>query len=652
MRLKISKSFIFLIGAVLLAGITALFYFDFRSNAILLEEMGVGEAKKLAKAIFDQLHTSMRLGGDRLENRAVIERFRKIDGIEEIRIVHGPSLDKQYGIEEDEVPLDALDRAALEGTPSQGVSRSQQGYKVARTVMPVFFEDSCRKCHFGRSGDVSGAVSVTVSMGEYERIISSHRIKFFIWGGGILLATYLAVLMLVHRKLLEPLEKLRQGAVELASGRLDYRGRLAPGDEFEELGEAFDGMAASLEAVSEDLRELGGKYSILVNMAADAILLRDLKTGLYAEANQAAVVLSGYSRDELLKMSPKDLFPLQKLSEYSQAARRWVHDEKGFLHDAMVIKKDGFLVPVEIAASLIEIKGRKYLQEIWRDISERKGLEETIRRQIGVLEEMVRVRTSELNSSVSELEEAYRKLKSSEQMLIQSAKLISLGEMGAGIAHELNSPLAGILSITEVLLSRTAKDDRNYFLFEKIKDAAVRSKYIILDMLTYSRPSREVFAPMYLNECIRATLTIFTSEIKTKSIEIVECFDPALPKVFGNKGQIMEVVLNVLKNARDAMSGSGTIFISTSAIEEKGKKFGVAEFRDTGTGISKDLADKIFDPFFTTKEKGGGHNIGLGLSISLSIIKEHGGRIEAENSPQGGAVFRIYLPVYAGVEKA
>ena len=162
MRLKISKSFIFLIGAVLLAGITALFYFDFRSNAILLEEMGVGEAKKLAKAIFDQLHTSMRLGGDRLENRAVIERFRKIGGIEEIRIVHGPSLDKQYGIEEDEVPLDALDRAALEGTPSQGVSRSQQGYKVARTVMPVFYEDSCRKCHFGRSGDVAGAVSVTV----------------------------------------------------------------------------------------------------------------------------------------------------------------------------------------------------------------------------------------------------------------------------------------------------------------------------------------------------------------------------------------------------------------------------------------------------------------------------------------------------------
>lgn len=652
MRLKLSKSFIFLVGAVLLAGIMALFYFDSRSNTKLLEEVGVGEARKLAKAIFDQLHTSMRLGGGRLENRAVIERFRKIDGIEEIRVIHGSVLDKQYGIEEDEVPIDALDRAALEGASANSVTRSPFGYKVARTVLPVVYEESCIKCHFGGVGDVSGAVSVTVSMKEYEQIISIHRIKFFIWGGGILMATSLAVLMLVHRRLLEPLEKLRQGAVELALGRFDYRVRLESGDEFEELGKAFDGMAASLEAASADLRELGEKYSKLVNMAADAILLRDLETGLYAEANQTAVILSGYSRDELLKMGPKDLFPLQKLSEYNQAVRRWVHDEKGFLHDALVIKKDSFLVPVEIAASLIEIKGRKYLQEIWRDISERKGLEETIRRQIGVLEEMVRVRTSELGSSLQELEEAYRKLKSSEQMLIQSAKLISLGEMGAGIAHELNSPLAGILSITEVLLSRTPKDDRNYFLFEKIKDAAVRSKYIILDMLTYSRPSREVFAPMYLNECIRATLTIFTSEIKTRSIEIIECFDPSLPKVLGNKGQIMEVVLNVLKNARDAMNGSGTIFISTAAKEENGKKFAMAEFMDTGTGIPEEVRDKIFDPFFTTKEKGGGHNIGLGLSISNSIIKEHGGWIESENSPKGGAVFRIYLPVYTGIENA
>ncbi|MBI2400066.1 MAG: HAMP domain-containing protein [Deltaproteobacteria bacterium] len=154
----------------------------------------------------------------------------------------------------DEVPRDALDRAALEGVPSQAVNRSHSGYKVARTVMPVLYDKSCGKCHFGRSGGVSGALSVTVSMKEHERIISSHRIKFYIWGGAILLATSFAVLMLVHRRLLEPLESLRQGALELAGGRFDYRVHLRSGDEFEELGEAFDGMAASLAAAAEDLR--------------------------------------------------------------------------------------------------------------------------------------------------------------------------------------------------------------------------------------------------------------------------------------------------------------------------------------------------------------------------------------------------------------
>ena len=443
MRLKLSKSFIFLIGSVLLAGISALLYFDYRTNSILLEEVGLGQAAKLANAISDQLHTSMRLGGGRHENRAIIERFKNIDGIEDIRIIHGPSVDRQYGVELDEVPTDALDMKALEGAPASSVARSQNGYMVARNVMPSFFEKSCLGCHVGRPGDVAGAVSVSVSMKEYERIVAGHSVKFFIGGGGILIVTSLVVLMLVHRRLLEPLEKLRDGALELARGRFEHRVGIRSGDEFEELGDAFDSMAASLSAASEDLSELGGKYSRLVDMAADAILLRDIETGLYAESNQAASVLSGYTRDELMKMCPADLFPLSKLSEYNQAVLRWVHDEKGFLHDAMVIKKEGFLVPVEISASLIEIKGRKFIQEIWRDVSERKGLEETIRRQIGVLEETVRVRTSELNSSLKELEEAYRRLKSSEQKLIQSAKLISLGEMGAGIAHELNSPLAG-----------------------------------------------------------------------------------------------------------------------------------------------------------------------------------------------------------------
>ena len=150
---------------------------------------------------------------------------------------------------------------------------------------------------------------------------------------------------------------------------------------------------------------------------------------------------------------------------------------------------------------------------------------------------------------------------------------------------------------------------------------------------------------MFLNESIRATLTLFISELKTSSIEIHEDFDPDLPKITGNKGQIMEVILNIIKNARDVMRGTGGIFISTRAVAVDGRDFAVAEIRDTGPGIPGEIMDKIFDPFFTTKEKGGGLNIGLGLSISRSIINAHGGGIQVESRPGEGATFRIFLPL-------
>lgn len=650
MRLKLSQRFNLYIGGLLLLGIFALFLYEIRSNGIFLREIGKGEASRLCSAVFDQLYTSMRLGGGRPENRAVVERFKKMDGIEDLRLIHGHPLDRQFGIESDELPIDALDRKALEGTASSSIEKTPEGYLTARFVMPLVIKEECVRCHNARPGEVSGAVSVKISLERYGNIVSGHTRDFLFWGGIILLSTSLAILLTVHKRFLDPLTKLREGSEALAGGELSYRLGLKTGDELESVGEAFDKMAESLHCASKKLTELNEKYSKLVNMAADAILLRDLETKKYVEANPAALDLSGYSRDEFLMMGPDDIYPADKMAEYREAFKRWTHDGRGYLQEAVVLKKDGFRVPVEIAGSVLELNGRKYIQEIWRDISERKGFEDTIKRHVAELEETVARRTAELNASLKELEEAYGKLKSSEQRLIQSAKFVSLGEMGAGIAHELNSPLAGILSITEVIAGRLKKDDPNYFLLGKIKDAVVRSKYIILDMLTYSRPSREGFAPMFLNETIRATLTIFISEIKTKSIDIIEDFDPGLPKILGNKGQLMEVVLNIFKNARDAMEGSGSIFITTRKAVVNGVDFAMAEFRDTGPGVPEDIMDKVFDPFFTTKEKGGGLNIGLGLSISQSIIKEHGGWIEVDSGArQGagqGAVFRIYLPVH------
>jgi len=648
MRLKLSQRFTVYIGAVMLAGISLLVMYDIHSNRKLLYDIGLSEATRISERLFDDLYASMKAGGGRAENRAVVDKFKELDAVDDVRIIHGRAVDAQHGMEADEMPSDEHDRAALDGIPSILVEKAGDGHRSVHFVKPVFASKECLGCHMTRAGEVNGAISVEVSLGKYESIIAAHTRNFLYWGGSILLLTCLCILYMVHRRLLLPIDELKKGAQEFASGDLSYRLRIDTGDEFEEAGKAFDEMATSLMAANNRLAALNEKHSKLVQLAADAILLKDRETDYFVDANPAATNLVGYSLEELKSMRSSDIYPPDKVREYGAAFGRLAHDGRGYIHDAVVVRRNGNPVPVEIAASVIDLSGREFIQEIWRDITERKGFEEVIRRHVDELEETVAQRTEELRNSLKELEEAYIKLKESEQRLVQSAKLISLGEMGAGIAHELNSPLAGILSITEVLLGRLTKDDPNYHLLMKMKDAAVRSKYIIIDMLTYARPTRQNFEPMYMNESVRATICLFTSEIKTSQIKIEEDFDLQLPMVYGNKGQIMEVLLNIIKNARDAMANSGTIYISTRAVREYGVDYAVVEITDTGPGVSEEVMGKMFDPFFSTKEKGGGHNIGLGLSISQSIIKEHCGRIEAENCSSGGATFRVYVPLYKG----
>jgi len=571
--------------------------------------------------------------------------------VDEIRLIHGSAIDAQYGVEPDEAPVDALDLQALTGRAASKTERVKEGYTQARYVMPLVLRRECVGCHAAAEGVVAGAISVKISLKKYEEIVASHSKNFYIWGGGVFLVLSAALLLTVNRRLIAPLESLKRGAAALASGDLGHRVGLTTGDELEDLGKAFDAMAESLSKTTERLNGLNEKHSRLVQMAADAILLKDIDTDSFVEVNQAASELLGYTREEFLGMKSTDIYPSEKIEEYTQSFSRWILDGKGYLMDALVIRKDGFTVPVEAAASVFDLNGKKYMLEIWRDLSERKSFSETINKYIAELEDAVKDRTSELNKSLKELEGAYARLKDSEQKLIQSAKMSSLGEMGAGIAHEINSPLAGILSITEVLMNRLGAKDPNYHLLKTMKDAAVRSKFIILDMLTYSRAAGDKLSQVFLNELVNSTLALFTSEIKTTSIEIVKDLDMEIPKILGNKGRIMEVLLNIIKNARDALSGTGKIYISTRIAREEGGDFAVVEIRDTGPGVPEDIKDKIFDPFFSTKQKGGGMNIGLGLSISQGIIKEHGGRIDVANAQQGqypsegGAIFKVFFPL-------
>ncbi len=232
-----------------------------------------------------------------------------------------------------------------------------------------------------------------------------------------------------------------------------------------------------------------------------------------------------------------------------------------------------------------------------------------------------------------------------EQALIQNAKLASLGELGAGIAHELNSPLAGILSLAELMLARMESTNANYVFVEKIKDATIRSKHIIMDLMSYSRPDAEHMRLVSVNEALNSVLSLFISELKTFQVKIEEDLAPDLPDIMGNKGQLMEVFLNIIKNSKDALVGAGNINIKTSKLKIDGEEFVEVDISDNGPGIAEDSITRIFDPFYTTKEKGGGMNIGLGLSISKGIIEAHDAMIKVESTVGVGTHFRMLFPV-------
>lgn len=650
MRLRLSYRINLYIACILVTGAAVLTFHDYIFREMVLEETGIKEAERLSKVVFGELYHAMQTSERRESNRDVIERFKKVSSVKDIKIIHGPAIDAQFGTEEDETASDEDERRAIGGV---AVAMEEAGF--IRYIMPVFIKEECRRCHVAKEGEVAGAVAVTLSTSRFHEIATLKTKYFIALNALILLLTASAIFYILRVRIISPLGRLKKGADAISSGDLNHRVAIKSGDELEDVGSAFDRMASSLSATTGGLMELNEKYSKLIENSPNAIVLYDAQTKKISDVNSMAEAVTGYARAELLSMRPDDMHLPENLARYEAFRERWILDGKGYFFETQVKKKDGSLAWVDISAAVMDLGGKPFVQEIWKDLSERRTFANALRDYAEGLEKKVKERTAELNSSLetlekykNELEKAYAKLKDSEKGLVESAKLASLGEMGAGIAHELNSPLAGILSITEVLINRSAENDPNKRLLEKMKDAAVRSKDIISDMLTYARPAASLMSETAINDVVKSTLSLFTSELKKISIEIREDYSKSLPLITGNKGQLMSVFLNILKNARDAIGEKGAITIKTGV--ERAYGYGidavVVEISDTGSGIPFEARDMVFDPFFTTKEKGGGLNIGLGLSIAKSIVTLHNGSIGFVSEPGKGTTFKVSFPAF------
>jgi PAS domain S-box-containing protein len=227
-----------------------------------------------------------------------------------------------------------------------------------------------------------------------------------------------------------------------------------------------------------------------------------------------------------------------------------------------------------------------------------------------------------------------------EHQLHQTEKLVAMGQMIAGVAHELNNPLTAIIGISD-LLCGAAQDERTRHQTDLIHQQARRAAQIVQSLLAFSRPASAQRAPVNVDQVIRRALQLHEHSLQQNQIAVQFGPSPEMLHVDADANQLMQVFLNLLTNAEQAIHGvrdHGQIRIR---VEQAGAKVS-ATMEDDGPGIKPEILAGIFDPFFTTKRPGGG--TGLGLTICLSIVKEHGGTIEVQTSPLGGALFRVVLP--------
>ena len=251
------------------------------------------------------------------------------------------------------------------------------------------------------------------------------------------------------------------------------------------------------------------------------------------------------------------------------------------------------------------------------------------------------------NQMVDELQARERDLIEANNQLVQAAKMAAFGELGAGIAHEIKNPLAGILGLSQLSMRDVKPDDPVYENITRIEFETKRCKDIIDNLMRFARQEKVRFVPVDVNSVVINAIMIVDHQLTINGVKIEQDLADGLPKIMGNGNQIQQIVMNFMINAQQAMADSpGRVHVLTSLAENDQVEIRVS---DDGPGMPIEIQEKIFQPFFTTKEAGKG--TGLGLSVTYGIIKDHKGTVTVESAPGEGATFIVRFPAVKDSEQ-
>jgi len=356
------------------------------------------------------------------------------------------------------------------------------------------------------------------------------------------------------------------------------------------------------------LKESEEKYGKLFEEAMDAIFVADAETGVIVDCNSAALELVGKEKSELVGKHQRILHP-HEINDggFSSTFKQHLKEkEEGQVFEIQIITKKGKIREVAIKANVFELRGKKLIQGIFRDITERKLMQEKLKKYSVELEELVEKRTIQL--------------KEAQEQLLKSERLAAIGELAAWVGHDLRNPLTGIAGATCYLKKYTKMDKKATEMLELIENAIECSDKIVSDLLEYSREIHLEPMETTPKSIIKEALALVKIPKNIRVLDLTE----DKPKIKIDVEKMKRVFVNIIKNSVDAMPKGGKLAVRSKKI---GSTLEII-FTDTGVGMPKDILEKIWKPLFTTKAKG----MGFGLAICKRFVEAHGGNISVEST--------------------
>lgn len=364
--------------------------------------------------------------------------------------------------------------------------------------------------------------------------------------------------------------------------------------------------------MEREIRKTNDFLNNIIHNSANAIMAADM-TGTIILWNQAAEEILGYKTNDVVgKLNITQVYPEGMAKKVMGKLREGNVRRKGRLkfYPVVLLKKDGQIAEGNISASIVYDENRQEIATvgIFMDLKERLEME--------------------------------RRLKTTQEQLLQSEKLAAMGRLTSQIAHELNNPLYGIMNTLELMKTEISPGNNRRKILEMALSETVRLTELLHKMLTFSKPDQKEKQPVDINTILDEILLLHEKQFSENNIIIEIDLADGMPSVLASKNQLRQVFLNMFHNAGDAMPDGGTLTVKT-AVEDSEIAI---EISDNGIGINEKDIKNIFDAFFTTKSSVKG--VGLGLSVCYGFIAEHGGDIQVTSEQGVGTCFKITLPVY------